>query len=187
MALLLAASAACAGTTASSQTDSGPSFTLEFPADFTVTKDGRPLEGQSYFPMMQKNVALGGYYSGTAYADTNFRGMSVTASETLAKDGEEDCADFDGYRLCRGDQDVGETTINAIPFQYAAMQDAAVGNRLEARKYWTIRDGRRYEVLLTLSYSSISNYTPGTVKEFDKKGCWQKLLAILGTFSFSAK
>jgi len=187
MALVLAASAACAGTTTSPKTDTAPSFTMEFPDDFTVMKDGRPSEGQNYFPLMQDDVALGGHYSGTAYADTNFRSMSVAASETRAKDGEEDCADFDGYRMCKGDEDVGNITINTIPFLYAAMQDAAVGNRLEARKYWTIRDGRRYEVLLTLSYSDISNYTPGTVKEFDRKSCWDKLLAILETFSFSTK
>ena len=187
MALVLVAGIACAGTTASPTTDTPPSFTMEFPGDFTVTKDGRPPEGRSYFPLMQNDVALGGYYSGTAYADTNFRSMSVAASETLAKDGDEDCADFDGYRMCRGDEGVGDATINAIPFQYAAMQDAAVGNRLEARKYWTIRDGRRYEVLLTLSYTDASNYTPGTVKEFDRKGCWEKLLSILQTFSFSTK
>ena len=67
------------------------------------------------------------------------------------------------------------------------MQDAAAGNRLEARKYWTIRDGRRYEVLLTLGYTDIANYTPGTMQEFDKKACWKTLLSILETFSFTTE
>ena len=187
MALILAASVACAGTTAPTGTGAGLSFTLEFPGDFTVVKDGQSLEGHGYFPLMLSDVALGGYYSGTAYAGTNFRSMGVAASEAAAKDGDEGCADFDGYRMCRGDEGVGDVTVNAIPFRYAAMQDAAAGNRLEARKYWTIRNGRRYEVLLTLSYSDIANYTPGTVKEFDKEACWKKLLSILGTFSFSTK
>ncbi|WP_419785471.1 hypothetical protein [Pseudodesulfovibrio sp.] len=170
-----------------SEAPAAPKFTMQFPKDFTATNDSEALAAKSYFPVDAEDMVLGGYYSGKAYANTNFSGAIVAVTETPAESGDDSCTEFDGDTVCKSDEGVGDVIINAIPFKLATIEDAAVGHRLEARKYWTIRNGHRFEVLLSLSYTDMGAYTPGTVKEFDKKACWEKLVSIMKTFSFPSE
>jgi len=165
--------------------DAEHSFTLKFPSDFTVTADPKIIAQQSYFALASEPVRLGGFYSGRDFADTNFGGACIVVSASPAKEQENDCARYDGDLFCGPEQEVRDAEINGIGFKSAILADAAVGNRLEIREYWTIRNGCRYEIRLCLSYSDIGMYAPGEKQEFDRDKCWGKLTGILGSFRFS--
>ena len=180
------ACAACSAeaTAATVRGDTAQTFTMAFPADFTVTSDPKQVAGQSYFPQADETMRLAGFYSGQAFAGTNFGSAGIVVSVSPASKGESDCARFDGDMMCGAEQGVRDTLVNGIQFKIADLSDAAVGHRLEVREYWTVRHGQRYEVRLFVSYTDIGMYTPGEKREFPVAECWEKLTAILNTFSF---
>jgi hypothetical protein len=170
--------------TASAQGADTRSFTMDFPADFTVSTDTKTLAEKSYFPQDDGSVRLGGCYSGTDYEGTNFGSACIVVSVSPAAEGAEDCARFDGDSLCGAEQGVRDAVVNGLPFRRGDMSDAAVGHRLEARDYWTVRDGLRYDIRLFVSYTAIEMYTPGEKREFSREDCWARLTGVLNTFSF---
>ena len=189
---LLLAALGCAKSTANADMAAqdappGPArtFSIAFPDDFTVTTAPKTLCAHSYFPVPAEGMVLGGYYSGDAYAGTNFGSASVVVSVRPPDALGEDCTDLDGSTACGPKAGVRSAVVNGIAFRYAEMNDAAVGHRLQARQYWTLHDGRRYEVLLAVSYTDIGMYTPGAVKGFDADACMARLLDILHTFTFT--
>ncbi|MGE4422697.1 MAG: hypothetical protein AB7D39_10400 [Pseudodesulfovibrio sp.] len=188
LALVLAggATSACSAggpETAAVPRDDGRSFTMDFPADFTVSGDAKTLARESYFPLDDGSVLLGGCYSGPDYAGTNFGSACVVVSVSPAGEGG-DCARFDGDLLCGAEQGVRDAVVNGLPFKRGDMSDAAMGHRLEARDYWTVHDGQRYDIRLFLSYTATGMYTPGEKREFSREDCWDRLTAVLNTFSF---
>lgn len=170
--------------TVTARPPSAPVFALTFPAGFTVTDDPEVPGLKGYFPLTDQTMILGAYYSGPDAAGTNLSAAAITASVARATL-PEDCAEFDGDRLCGAKDGVEAMAINGIPFHRATMEDAAMSHRLKAAKYWTVRDGWRYELRLSLSSTAIDVYPPGTRKEFDLDACWKQLTDIVGTFVFS--
>ncbi|WP_338666678.1 hypothetical protein [Pseudodesulfovibrio methanolicus] len=160
------------------------SFTMDFPVDFTVSSDAKTLARESYFPLDDGSVRLGGCYSGADYEGTNFGSACIVVSVSPAAEGGGDCARFDGDLLCGTEQGVRDAVVNGLPFRRGDMTDAAMGHRLEARDYWTVRDGWRYDIRLFLSYTAIGMYTPGEMREFSQEDCWSRLTGVLNTFSF---
>jgi len=129
-------------------------------------------------------MRLAGFYSGQAFAGTNFGSAGIVVSVAPARKGENDCARFEGDLLCGAEEGVRDTVVNGIQFKCATLEDAAVGHRLEVREYWTVRHGQRFEIRLSVSYTDIGMYTPGEKREFSLADSWAKLTAILNTFSF---
>ncbi|MEZ7196536.1 hypothetical protein [Pseudodesulfovibrio karagichevae] len=170
--------------TAAAGKDNAPAFTMAFPADFTVYDDPKALAQESYFPLDDGSVLLGGCYSGPDYAGTNFGSACVVVSVSPAEEDGDDCARFDGDSLCGAEQGVRDAAVNGLPFKRGDMSDAAMGHRLEARDYWTVRGGQRYDIRLFLSYTDIGMYGPGEKREFSREDCWARLNAVLNTFSF---
>ena len=166
--------------------DAEHTFSMNFPGDFTVTTDPGALAGKSYFPQDAENLRLAGFYSGMDFEGTNLHAAFIVVVASPAKEEERDCARFEGDVLCAPDQEIRDTEINHVPFKWAALADAAAGQRVDVREYWTVRDGRRYEIRLCLTYSDIGMYPPGEKKEFGPEACWKKLTDILNTFSFAA-
>ncbi|MFW5490372.1 MAG: hypothetical protein ACNI3A_18425 [Desulfovibrio sp.] len=166
--------------------DAEHSFTMKFPADFTVTTDPKQLAQRSYFPLADGTLRLGGYYSGKEYAGTNLHSASIVVSVVPAKEQENDCARFEGDLFCGPDQEIRDATISGVQFKYTTLSDAAAGQRVDTREYWRIHNGLRYEISLCLTYSDIGMYTPGEIKEFNQNECWARLTGILNTFSFSS-
>ena len=164
--------------------DAEGTFIMAFPADFTVSTDAKTLARKSYFPLDDGSVRLGGCYSGPDYTDTNFGSACIVVSVSPATEQEKDCAIFDGDTLCGEGEGVRDATVNGLRFRRADLSDAAMGHRLEARDYWIVRDGRRYDIRLLLSYTDIGMYTPGEKREFPREECWAKLTGVLNTFSF---
>jgi len=170
--------------TVTARPPSARAFALTFPAGFTVTDNPEAPGLKGYFPLTDQTMILGAYYSGPDAAGTNLNAAAIAASVTEATL-PEDCAEFDGDRLCGAEDGVETVAVNDIPFRRATMEDAAMGHRLKAAKYWTVRDGRRYELRLSLSSTAIDLYPAGTKKEFDLDACWKQLTGIAGTFAFS--
>lgn len=180
-----AAGDSCPGTTgAGARLDATQSFSLAFPADFTVSTDPKSLNGMRYFPLADGEMQLGGCYSGREFEGTNFGSACIVAGSRPAEAREADCARFDGDLLCGPDQGIDDVTVNGMPFKRATLSDAAMGHRLETREYWTVRHGRRYEIRLSVSYTDIGMYSPGEKREFSQEACWARLTGILNTFSF---
>ena len=164
--------------------DAEGTFIMAFPADFTVSTDAEALAPKSYFPLDDGTVRLGGCYSGRDYQDTNFGSACIVVSVSPATEREKDCAIFDGDTLCGEAEGVRDATVNGLRFKRADLSDAAVGHRLEARDYWIVRDGHRYDIRLLVSYTDIGMYTPGEKREFPIEKCWARLTGVLSTFSF---
>jgi hypothetical protein len=160
------------------------SFAMAFPDDFTVSVDAAELAAKSYFPMDDGTMRLGGCYAGEAYADTNFGSACIAVFVSPSNERDRDCARFEGDTLCGEENGVRDEVVNGLGFKRADMSDAAVGHRLEARDYWIVRDGRRYDIRLFVSYTAIEMYTPGDKREFSREDCWSRLTGILNSFSF---
>jgi len=160
------------------------SFFIAFPPDFTVSTDAKALARESYFPLDDGFVRLGGCYSGRDYEGTNFGSACVVVSVSPAREQDRNCARFDGDTLCGDQEGVRDVVVNSLRFKRADLSDAAVGHRLEARDYWTVRDGKRYDIRLFVSYTDIGMYSPGEMKEFPREEGWARLTAVLNSFSF---
>ncbi len=79
---------------------------------------------------------------------------------------------------------VGDVTINGISFTKSAGSGVGAGNIYEQTYYRTVYNGTCYEITYFIHYSNIGNYTPGTVKEFDRAALLQKFDEILNTITF---
>jgi hypothetical protein len=157
---------------------------MAFPDDFTVSTDAEELTPKSYFPLGDGSMRLGGCYSGEDYAGTNFGSACIVVSVSPDAEPDRDCARFEGDAFCGEKDGVRDAVVNGQPFRRADMSDAAMGHRLEARDYWTIRDGQRYDIRLFVTYTAIGMYTPGEKQAFSSKDCWSRLTRVLNTFSF---
>jgi hypothetical protein len=78
----------------------------------------------------------------------------------------------------------GTTTINGASFAIFISTEPAAGNIYEERIYRTLHKGTVFELTELLHSGNIGNYTPGTVKEFDKVKFGGYLEAIVDTFVF---
>jgi len=165
-------------------TDKEHTVSIGFPPDFTVTTDPASTKGGSYLPVDSSNMILAGFYSGTAYSGTNFSHACVVVAKQHAQGMKTDCAEYDGDPLCSGQNGVTQTMINNVAFYHASFKDAAMGHRQKSSLYWTTQGQYRYKIILTLSYTDMGMYSPGTVNAFDKKGCLQTLQSILHSFTF---
>ncbi|OIQ48791.1 hypothetical protein BerOc1_03544 [Pseudodesulfovibrio hydrargyri] len=164
--------------------DVGRSFAMAFPVDFTVSTDAKQLAAKSYFPLDDGSMRLGGCYSGEEYAGTNFGSACITVSVSPDEGRDGDCARFDGDTLCGEEGGVRDAVVNGLRLRRADMSDAAMGHRLEARDYWIVHDGRRYDIRLFVGYTAMEMYTPGEKREFSLEDCWARLTGVLNTFSF---
>ena len=111
------------------------------------------------------------YYSGTNLSEAAFivgasQQPSVVASCTVP---------------ILGEEKLGLRTISGSDFTAFYSLEPAAGNRYEAISYRTIKNNICYEVIEFLHWSEISNYSPGTVKEFNHDLIIMQLDKILST------
>jgi hypothetical protein len=81
-----------------------------------------------------------------------------------------------------GEEKIGSRAISGNDFTVFYSLEPAAGNRYEAISYRTIKNNICYEIIEFLHWSEISNYTPGTVKEFNHDLIIMQLDKILSTF-----
>lgn len=157
--------------------DSNYGFQLYYPQDSDV-RSGY-LEG--YLPVTQ-NAAVGIFLSQSLFNGTNLgeaavlvginpSAKSLTQCNTLVPDLEEN-------RL-------GIVNINGIDFHAFSSTGVGAGNIYETKSYRLIHNNSCYEIVEFLHSGSIYNYTPGTVKEFDKARFSKILDNMVQSFVFT--
>jgi hypothetical protein len=77
----------------------------------------------------------------------------------------------------------GNEVINGITFVHSTSEGAGAGNYYQQEIYRTVSMGVCHEVIYYLHYTNVSNYTPGTVTEFDRDAVLQQLGGIFSTLT----
>ena len=78
---------------------------------------------------------------------------------------------------------VGNEVVNGFTFVHSTSEDAGAGNYYQQEIYRMVNKNVCYEVIYFIHSTSIDNYTPGTVTEFDRDALMQKLFGVFSTFT----
>lgn len=153
-------------------------FEISSPATTMIT-----LESDAYQPaswigngVTEIDFPLG------AYAGTNLQQALVMVSATSGRDMLALCETSVPTYINQPLTKVA--TINGITFHMGEFTDAGMGNYYASTIYRTIHAGTCYEINLFLHSTYVGNYTPGTIKEFDKPSIMRQLESVLATFQF---
>jgi hypothetical protein len=73
---------------------------------------------------------------------------------------------------------VGEEVINGLNFVHSTSEGAGAGNYYQQEIYRTVQNNACHEVIFYIHFTSASNYTPGTVTEFNRDAVMRNLQAV---------
>jgi len=73
----------------------------------------------------------------------------------------------------------GEETVNGLTFVHTTTEGAGAGNYYQQEVYRTVQDNACHEVIFFIHFTNVSNYTPGTVTEFNRDAVMRNLEAVL--------
>jgi hypothetical protein len=73
----------------------------------------------------------------------------------------------------------GEEVVNGLTFVHSTSEGAGAGNYYQQEIYRTVNKNTCYEVIFYIHFTNASNYTPGTVTEFNRDAVMQNLQAVL--------
>lgn len=76
-----------------------------------------------------------------------------------------------------------DEVINGLTFVHSTSEGAGAGNYYQQEIYRTVHQNVCYEVIYFIHYTNASNYTPGTVTEFDRDAVMQQLDGVFSTFT----
>ncbi len=68
--------------------------------------------------------------------------------------------------------------INGLTFVHTTTEDAGAGNYYQQEIYRTVYNNACYEVIFFVHFTNASNYTPGTVTEFNRDAVMRNLEAV---------
>lgn len=74
--------------------------------------------------------------------------------------------------------------VNGVPFDVFDVGGVAAGSLSAADAYRNFHQNRCYELDVRVAFGNITNFDPGTVKEFDYKAVDRALRSVLNTFKF---
>jgi hypothetical protein len=77
----------------------------------------------------------------------------------------------------------GDEVVNGLTFVHSTSEGAGAGNYYQQEIYRTVHQNVCYEVIYYIHYTNASNYTPGTVTEFDRDAVMQQLDDVFSTFT----
>jgi len=72
-----------------------------------------------------------------------------------------------------------EVTINGLIFVHSTTEGAGAGNYYQQEIFRTVQNNACHEVIFFIHFTSASNYTAGTVTEFNRDAVMQNLEAVL--------
>jgi hypothetical protein len=78
---------------------------------------------------------------------------------------------------------VGDEVINGLTFVHSTSEGAGAGNFYQQEIYRTVQNNICHEVIYFIHFTNVSNYTPGTVTEFDRDIVMQSLNGIFSTLT----
>ena len=90
-------------------------------------------------------------------------------------------------QAAQGEKAAGTATLGGVKFSRFTFEDAGVGNRYASTIYRGMSDGSCYEIVEFLHWAAIENFSPGAVKEFDRRGVEAELNAIARSFAITGR
>jgi hypothetical protein len=81
------------------------------------------------------------------------------------------------------EQIIGNEVINGLTFVHSTSEGAGAGNYYQQEIYRTVQNNACHEVIFFIHFTNASNYTPGTVTEFNRDAVMQNLQAVLSMIS----
>jgi hypothetical protein len=73
----------------------------------------------------------------------------------------------------------GEEVVNGLTFVHTTTEGAGAGNYYQQEIFRTVQNGACHEVIFFIHSTNVSNYTPGTVTEFNRDAVMRNLEAVL--------
>jgi hypothetical protein len=70
-------------------------------------------------------------------------------------------------------------TVNGMDFVHTTAEGAGAGNYYQQEIFRTVQNNACHEVIFFIHFTNASNYTPGTVTEFNRDAVMQNLEAVL--------
>jgi|GEM_PF-2059250 len=158
-------------------------FSFHYTDDFGFNTDIKQIRSVSYIPVCNDNMVACVFYTGQAYKGTNFEGAGVSININKSLNTAAKCYNF-AVSTNAAQTKVPDVGINGLIFRSATGGDAGAGHFHKVQVYRNFRNNSCYEIAQNVSYSSISNFEPGSIKEFNQDEAWKKLQTIINSFTF---
>lgn len=163
-----------------SYTDPHYGFSLRFPVQSAVETDTQQNGQLDMIPdaaiVVTPNVDA---YQGTNLGDASVS-IGVSKDPTIV-------AACGAAKMAQGEKPAGTATLGGAAFARFTFEDAGAGNRYASTVYRAVYGGACYEIVEFLHWAAIENFTPGTVREFDRPKIESELRAITQSFALKSK
>jgi hypothetical protein len=90
-------------------------------------------------------------------------------------------------QAAQGEKAAGTATLGGIKFSRFTFEDAGVGNRYASTIYRGNSGGTCFEVVEFLHWAAIENFSPGTIKPFDRAAVEAELHTIARSFTITGR
>ncbi len=157
-------------------TDVAHGFSISYPKDATIEKEN--FEG---FLARTKTGAIGIRLPENLFTGTNLGEAGVFIGVNKDADAVSNCTKI----VDSEEQVAGTAKLDTTSFTVFNAVGVGAGNTYESKIYRAVHAGACYEIVELLHSGNIYNYTPGTVKEFDKAKFLDVLEGITKTFQFT--
>jgi hypothetical protein len=163
-------------------------FSIDYSESFGFTTDINQVKGLSYIPVCDEKMVACVFIKKEDYPGTNFDGAGVSINmlntELRQSWTEFDCYNFKDSTNSAQNED-GVVKINGVDFRVAHGGDAGAGHSQILKLYRNFHNGLCYEIAAHVGSTSIGNYEPGTVKQFDEAKVWERLQNVVNSFIFT--
>jgi hypothetical protein len=155
-------------------------FSLRIPLTASVETDAQENGQLDVIPEAAVVVSI----DPNEFKGTNLGNASVSIGVSKAPDVVAACGKG---QAAQGEKAAGNATLGGVKFSRFTFEDAGVGNRYASTIFRGMSDGYCYEIVEFLHWAAIENFSPGTVKEFDRAGVESELHAIARSFGITGR
>jgi len=155
-------------------------FSLRVPVTASVEPDTRENGQLDLIPDAAVVVSL----DPNQFKGTNLGDASVSVG--VSKDPDIVAACGKG-QAAQGEKAAGTATLGGVKFTRFTFEDAGAGNRYSSTVYRGNSGGHCYELVEFLHWAAIENFSPGTVKEFDRAKIEAELNTIARSFVITGR
>lgn len=155
-------------------------FSLRIPSTASVETDTQENGQLDMIPDAAVVVSL----NPNEFKGTNLGNASVSVGVSIDPTIVAACS---ADKLAQGEKPAGSEMLGGVKFTRFTFEDAGAGNRYNSTVYRTTSGGNCYEVVEFLHWAPIENFSPGSVKEFDRAKIEAELHAIARSFALSGR
>ena len=154
------------------QFNSATGLSLTYPDSFAPAQ---PVPGNSKTdPVLTLQLIESELYEKTNLSEVYFMVSSTPDAQVVAT-----CTDPNQNGDGGPENPVGEEVINGLTFVHTTVEGAGAGNYYQQEIYRTVHKSACHEVIYYIHFTNVSNYTPGTVVEFNRDAVMRNLQAVL--------